>query len=37
MPLDAEDGTQQAFDRQKLLNGLVKACEKRPVSLMKLE
>ena len=24
-------------DRQKLLNGLVKACEKRPVSLMQLE
>ena len=28
------DGTRQAYDRQKLLNGLVKACEKRPVSLM---
>ena len=25
------------YDRQKLLNGLVKACEKRPVSLMQLE
>ena len=31
------DGTRQAYDRQKLLNGLVKACEKRPVSLMQLE
>ena len=28
------DGTRQAYDRQKLLNGLMKACEKRPVSLM---
>ena len=27
------DGTRQAYDRQKLLNGLMKACEKRPVSL----
>lgn len=25
------------FDRQKLLNGLVRACEKRPVSLQTLE
>ena len=31
------DGTRQAYDRQKLLNGLMKACEKRPVSLMQLE
>ena len=31
------DGTRQAYDRQKLLNGLVKACETRPVSLMQLE
>ncbi|WP_125115262.1 transcriptional regulator NrdR [Agathobaculum sp. Marseille-P7918] len=31
------DGTRQAYDRQKLLNGLVKACEKRPVSLAQLE
>ena len=31
------DGTRQPYDRQKLLGGLVKACEKRPVSLMKLE
>ncbi|MCQ5129688.1 transcriptional regulator NrdR [Butyricicoccus faecihominis] len=31
------DGTRQAYDRQKLLNGLIKACEKRPVSLMQLE
>ena len=31
------DGTRQAYDRQKLLGGLMKACEKRPVSLMQLE
>ena len=31
------DGTRQAYDRQKLLNGLIKACEKRQVSLMQLE
>ena len=31
------DGTRQAYDRQKLLNGLVKACEKRPVSLMQMD
>lgn len=26
-----------AFDRSKLMNGLVKACEKRPVPLEKME
>lgn len=31
------DGTRQAYDRQKLLGGLIKACEKRPVSLPQLE
>ena len=30
------DGTRQAYDRQKLLNGVVKACEKRPVSRIQL-
>ena len=35
--LITRDGTRQAYDRQQLLNGLVKACEKRPVSLMQLE
>ena len=32
-----KDKTRQAFDRQKLLNGLVRACEKRPVALASLE
>ena len=31
------DGTRQAYDRQKLLGVLMKACEKRPVSLIQLE
>lgn len=32
-----KDGTREAFDRKKLLNGMVKACNKRPVSLLTLE
>ena len=28
-----KDGTRERFDRQKLIGGLLKACEKRPVSL----
>lgn len=32
-----KDGSRQAFDRNKILNGLVKACEKRPVSMDVLE
>jgi len=31
------DGRRQAFDRQKLINGLLRACEKRPVSLAAIE
>ncbi|MBQ7492039.1 MAG: transcriptional repressor NrdR [Clostridia bacterium] len=31
------DGSRQAFDRNKILNGLLRACEKRPVSLETLE
>ena len=31
------DGSRQAFDRNKILNGLLKSCEKRPVSLRRLE
>jgi transcriptional repressor NrdR len=30
------DGRREKFDRQKVLNGLLKACEKRPVSMVKL-
>lgn len=32
-----KDGTRQAFDRNKILNGIVKACEKRPVSVQQIE
>jgi transcriptional repressor NrdR len=32
-----KDGTREMFDRQKLLGGLLKACEKRPVSTNELE
>ncbi len=32
-----KDKSREAFDRNKLLNGLLRACEKRPVSLATLE
>jgi len=32
-----KDGTRERFDRQKLIGGLLKACEKRPVSLAAVE
>lgn len=32
-----KDGSRQPFDSQKLLQGLLKACEKRPVPLSQLE
>jgi transcriptional repressor NrdR len=32
-----KDGRRQAFDRKKVIAGLVKACEKRPVSVDKME
>lgn len=32
-----KDGRRESFDRDKILRGLVKACEKRPVSLKELE
>ena len=28
-----KDGRREKFDRQKVLNGLLRACEKRPVSV----
>ncbi len=31
-----KDGRREKFDRQKVLNGLLKACEKRPVGMAKL-
>lgn len=32
-----KDGRREKFDRQKVLSGLLHACEKRPVSALKLE
>ena len=32
-----KDGRREKFDRQKILQGLLKACEKRPVPVTKLE
>lgn len=32
-----KDGSRQAFDRDKILSGIAKACEKRPVSMAQME
>ena len=32
-----KDGRRERFDRQKVLSGLLKACERRPVSMIQLE
>jgi transcriptional repressor NrdR len=32
-----KDGRREKFERQKVLNGLLRACEKRPISMGKLE
>ena len=32
-----KDGRREKFDRQKVLNGLLRACEKRPVPISRLE
>ena len=32
-----KDGSRQSFDRNNILNGMVRACEKRPVSMADLE
>jgi transcriptional repressor NrdR len=31
-----KDGRREKFDRQKVLNGLLKACEKRPIAMARL-
>ena len=31
-----KDGRREKFERQKILSGLLKACEKRPISMPKL-
>lgn len=32
-----KDGSREAFDRTKLMNGILKACEKRPVTVATIE
>lgn len=32
-----KDGQRQPFDRKKILSGIIKACEKRPISIDKME
>lgn len=32
-----KDGSREAFDRNKVLNGVLRACEKRPVALEEIE
>ncbi len=32
-----KDGNRQAYNRNKLLNGIIRACEKRPVSVKQME
>lgn len=31
------DGRREAFDRNKILNGIMRACEKRPISMAEME
>ena len=35
--IEKKDGNRQTYDRNKLLNGILKACEKRPVSISTIE
>ena len=32
-----KDGRRQAYDRARIINGMMKACEKRPVSVVEIE
>lgn len=32
-----KDGTREPFDREKLISGLMKSCQKRPVSTLQIE
>ena len=32
-----KDGSREAFDRNKISNGIIKACEKRPVPMAEIE
>ena len=37
MGVGQKDGSRQRFDRRKVLGGMIRACEKRPVPLAELE
>jgi len=37
MMIIKKDGRRQPYDREKILSGIIKACEKRPVSVDKME
>ena len=37
MNLAKKDNTREYFDRKKIKNGLIKSCEKRPVSMDQIE
>lgn len=37
MMIIKKDGRREAFDRNKIMNGIVKACEKRPVAVADME
>lgn len=32
-----KDGSREAFDRNKIMNGIIRACEKRPVPMAEIE
>lgn len=32
-----KDGRRESFDREKILSGIIRACEKRPISIEKME
>ena len=32
-----KDGRREPFDRKKILSGIIKACEKRPISIEKMD
>ena len=35
--VNKKNGSIQPFDKNKIINGIIKSCEKRPVSLMQIE
>ncbi|RKD27680.1 transcriptional repressor NrdR [Caminicella sporogenes DSM 14501] len=32
-----KDGNRQSYNRSKIMNGIIRACEKRPISMQKIE